>query len=75
VSVLGGRLSYVEELGLPFLTDVVGGLEAIGLPNEEVEITQPRFPEPPSFPPELGPQAGIGGEGLLIGSGSTWRRR
>lgn len=67
--MLGGRSSYVRELGLPFLTDVVGGIEAIGFADEDVETTQKRFPELPPFPPDVRPQADITGAALLIGFG------
>ena len=69
MSVLGGRTSNVKELGLPFLRDVVGGIEAIGFPNENAETTRQRFPELPPFPQDVPPQAGIGGQDLLVGFG------
>lgn len=66
--MLGGRSSYIEELGLPFSKDIVSGIEAIGVPHEDRETTQRRFPEAP-LPPDVPPQAGIGGEDLWIGFG------
>jgi hypothetical protein len=69
VCIVGGRLPYLETLGLPFVTDVIGGIEAIGIPNEDTRSAQRRFPELPPTPPEVGPTAGIGDPDLLIGFG------
>jgi hypothetical protein len=69
VCVLAGRLSYQKELGLPFLMEVVAEAEPIGFRNEDVDTTQRQFPSLPPFPPDVLPQATIGGEDLLIGFG------
>jgi hypothetical protein len=68
MGVLGGRLSYVDELGLPFETDLVAAADAIGFQITDVAETRCRYPNLPPYPEER-PRAGLGGEDLLIGFG------
>jgi hypothetical protein len=69
VSILGGRLSLQEEVGLPFQRDIIRALEEVGIVNESTAAVESAYPRLPPFPPKTPPTATLGLDALLLGFG------
>jgi hypothetical protein len=69
VSVLGGRLTFQQDLGLPFAKDVVAALEEFGLANQDTATVESAYRDLPKFEPDLPPTAALGLDDLVVGLG------
>lgn len=69
VGVLGGRLTFQEELGLPFAKEVAASLGDLGIENVTTTVVENRYPRLPRFEPDVPPVASLGLEDLIIGFG------
>lgn len=68
-SILRGKVSDQRKFGLPFQMEVVGSVEALGIPNQDTDTVARAYPDLPPFPPPVGPTAVFGLDDLLIGIG------
>ena len=66
---LGGRLTFQQELGLPFAQEVTSSLQQFGLPNEDTATVERAYPKLPKFPADLPPTAALGLDDLVVGVG------
>lgn len=69
VGVLGGRLTFQEQLGLPFAQEVAAALAELGITNETTTVVENRYPRLPKFQHDVPPVAALGLEDLVIGFG------
>ena len=65
VGGIGGTSHDIQELGIPFQSDIGRALEEIGISLEGTDTIEREFPNLPAFPPQSGPQAGIS-DGAVI---------
>lgn len=70
VSIMGGRLTHLEELALPFQKTLIADLERLGYANEDTDTVAREYPDLPPFPRDRGPTNSVGVEHLLIGFGA-----
>jgi hypothetical protein len=68
LGVVGGQLSHLKELGIPFEADLIADIEAIGFQGEDAAETRRQYPQVPPFPAER-PYAAFGLDDLLVGFG------
>jgi len=69
VSIMGGRLTHLKRIALPFQEDLIHDLQRVGFRNEDTATVEAAFPRLPPFPPNRGPTASITAEQVLVGFG------
>lgn len=67
---MGGRLTHLEELALPFQQALIDDLERLGYANKDTDTVAREYPNLPPFPRDRGPTNSVGVEHLLVGFGA-----